>query len=55
MTDKENAQKVIEAYRKQQQRARKAPLLFGIVAVFVIVGAAFLIFWLLGLARRNSP
>ena len=48
MTDKENAQKVIEAYRKQQQRARKAPLLFGIVALFVILGAAFLIFWLLG-------
>ena len=48
MTDKENAQKVIEAYRKQQQRAKRAPLLFGIVALFVIVGAAFLIFWLLG-------
>ena len=53
MTDKENAQKVIEAYRKQQQRAKKAPLLFGIVALFVIVGAAFLIFWLLGSGGPN--
>jgi LysM repeat protein len=48
MSEKENAQKVIEAYRKQQQRAKKAPLLFGVMALLLIVGAAFVIFWLLG-------
>jgi len=48
MSDKENAQNVIEAYRKRQQAARKAPLLFGTMALLLIVGAAFLIFWLLG-------
>lgn len=48
MSEKENAQKVIEAYRKQQQRARKAPVVLGLSALFLIVGAAILIFWLLG-------
>jgi len=48
MSDKDSAQNVIEAYRKKQQAARKAPLLFGVTAVFIIAGAAFLIFWLLG-------
>ena len=54
MSDKENAQNVIEAYRKRQQAARKAPLLFGIMALLLIVGAAFLIFWLLGSGGANS-
>jgi LysM repeat protein len=48
MSDKENAQNVIEAYRKRQQAARKAPLVVGISALLLIVGAAILIFWLLG-------
>ncbi len=48
MSDKDNAQNVIEAYRKKQQAARKAPLLFVVTAVLLIAGAAFLIFWLLG-------
>jgi LysM repeat protein len=48
MSDKENAQNVIEAYRKRQQAAQKAPLIVGISAVLLLVGAAFLIFWLLG-------
>jgi len=49
MSEKEeNAQKVIENYRRQQQRAKRAPLLFGVMAVLLIAGAAFLIFWLLG-------
>lgn len=48
MSEKESAQNVIEAYRKKQQAARKAPLLFGITAVLIIGGAAILIFWLLG-------
>jgi len=48
MSDKENAQNVIEAYRKRQQAARKAPLIVGISAFLLIVGAAFMIFWLLG-------
>lgn len=48
MTEKDSAQNVIEAYRKKQLAARKAPVLFGIMAVLLIAGAAFLIFWLLG-------
>jgi len=52
MTDKESAQNVIDAYRKRQQAARKAPIIVGIAAVLLILGAAFLIFWLLG---SNKP
>jgi len=48
MSDKESAQNVIEAYRKRQQAARRAPLIVGISALLLIVGAAILIFWLLG-------
>ncbi len=47
MSDKESAQDVIEAYRKRQQAARRAPLIIGLAALFLIVGAAILIFWLL--------
>jgi LysM repeat protein len=47
MTDKqENPQDVIESYRKRQQAARRAPLVFVIAAVLLIIGAAALIFWL---------
>lgn len=48
MSDKESAQNVIEAYRKKQQAARRAPLIVGLAALFLIVGAAILIFWLFG-------
>jgi LysM repeat protein len=48
MSDKESAQNVIEAYRRRQQSARKAPLIIGISALLLIVGAAILIFWLFG-------
>lgn len=48
MSDKESAQNVIDAYRKRQQRARKAPVAFIAAAVLVIAGAAFLIYWLSG-------
>lgn len=48
MSDKESAQNVIEAYRKKQQAARRAPLIIGLSALFLIAGAGILIFWLLG-------
>jgi LysM repeat protein len=48
MSDKENPQNVIDAYRKRQQKARRAPLIISIAAVLLIAGAAILIFWLLG-------
>jgi LysM repeat protein len=52
MSNKENPQHVIEAYRKQQQRAQRAPMVIGIAAILLIVGAALVIFWLLG---PNKP
>ncbi|MBN1665863.1 MAG: LysM peptidoglycan-binding domain-containing protein, partial [Anaerolineales bacterium] len=48
MSDKDNAQNVIDAYRKRQQAAKRAPLIIGIAAFFLVVGAALLIFWLVG-------
>jgi LysM repeat protein len=47
MTDRESAQNVIEAYRKRQQKARRAPLFIGVgvAALFIIVGAIFLWYW----------
>ena len=48
MSDKDNAQSVIDAYRKRQQAAKRAPLIIGIAAFFLVVGAALLIFWLVG-------
>jgi LysM repeat protein len=48
MSDKDNAQSVIDAYRKRQQAAQRAPLIIGIAAFFLVVGAAILIFWLVG-------
>ena len=52
MSEKENAQHVIDAYRKRQQAAQRAPFIILIVALLLIVGAGFLIFWLLG---PNKP
>jgi LysM repeat protein len=48
MNDKDSAQNVIEAYRKKQQDAQKAPLIIGIAALLLIVGAGALIYWLIG-------
>ena len=46
--DKESAQDVIEAYRKRQKQAQKAPIMLGVAAGLLVVGAAALIFWLIG-------
>ncbi len=47
MSDKENPQNVIESYRKRQQTAQRAPLMMGIAALLLVIGAAVIIFWLL--------
>ncbi len=48
MSDKENPQSVIEAYRRRQQMGQKAPMIVMIIAALVIVvGAGLLIFYLL--------
>ena len=51
MSDKETAQEVIESYRKRQQQAQKAPMIVGIAAILLVIGAAVIIFWLLGSDR----
>jgi LysM repeat protein len=43
---------VIDSYRKRQQKAQRAPLVFGLAAILVIVGVGALLFWLLG---GNGP
>ncbi|UCH60463.1 MAG: LysM peptidoglycan-binding domain-containing protein [Anaerolineales bacterium] len=48
MSEKENAQDVIESYRKRQQQARRAPIFIGIAAGLLVVGIAAIIFWWLG-------
>jgi LysM repeat protein len=48
MNDKDSAQNVIQSYRKRQSMAQKAPLIFGIAALLLIIGAGSLIFWLTG-------
>ena len=48
MSDKESAQNVIDTYRKRQEKARRAPMIIGIAALLLVVGAAIIIFWLLG-------
>jgi LysM repeat protein len=54
MIDKESAQSVIEAHRKRQQRGQKTPMFVMIgAAALLIIGAAVLIFWLLG--DRDKP
>jgi LysM repeat protein len=46
MSNKDTAQNVIESYRKRQSTAQKAPLIFGISALLLIIGAGAIIFWL---------
>jgi LysM repeat protein len=48
MSEKESPQNVIDKYRKQQQAARRAPLIIGIAAVLLVIGVGVLIFWALG-------
>ena len=55
MSDKESAQKVIEAYHKRQQMSKKAPIILIIAAILLIVGAVVTIFWVLGAKRPNIP
>jgi LysM repeat protein len=52
MSDKESAQNVISSYRKRQNMAQKAPIIFGGAAVLLIVIAAVLIFLATG---SNQP
>jgi len=52
MSAKDNPQHVIDAYRKRQQAARRAPVVIGIAIVFLLVGVALVIYWLLG---PNAP
>lgn len=55
MSDKENPKDVIDAYRRRQENAKKAPIIIGIAALFVIIGAGFVIFWLLGSNKPSIP
>jgi LysM repeat protein len=49
MSEKDSPQRVIEAHRKRQQMGQKTPMFLMIgAAVVIIIGAAALIFWLLG-------
>lgn len=48
MSERDNPQNVIEAYRKRQSASRFAPLILGLSAIVIVVGAAFIIFSLLG-------
>jgi LysM repeat protein len=48
MSEKGSAQDVIERYRRRQQSAQRAPLILGLAALVLLVGAGLLIFWLLG-------
>jgi LysM repeat protein len=53
MSDKDSAQNVIEAYRKRQQAAQKAPLIVGLAALLVVIGVGVLIFWFIGPNRPS--
>ncbi len=46
MSEKDSAQNVIDSYRKRQSMAQKAPVIFGVAALLLVVGAGILIFWL---------
>ena len=49
MSKNESPQDVINAYRKQQERAERTPkIVFAIAAIVLIIGAGALIFWLTG-------
>lgn len=48
MSDKDSAQSVIEAYRKRQKAARKAPPIIALAVLLLVVGIAVVAIWLLG-------
>jgi len=48
MSENESAKDVIDSYRKRQARSWQTTLLFVGIALLIILGAAFLIFWLTG-------
>ncbi len=48
MSDKESAKNVIDAYQRRQQRSQRAPIMLAIAAFLLIVGAAVIIFWVMG-------
>ncbi|HEX7973302.1 MAG TPA: LysM peptidoglycan-binding domain-containing protein [Anaerolineales bacterium] len=52
MSQKDSAQNVIDSYRKRQQAAKRAPLIIGLAALLVVIGAALLIFGLTGALGR---
>lgn len=48
MNDKESAKEVIDSYRKRQSGSWQSTVLFIGVALLIILGSAFVIFWLTG-------
>ena len=48
MSEKESAQDVIDAYRKRQQTAKRAPLIIGIAVALIAAGVVFVTYWFLG-------
>ena len=54
MSEKESAKNVIDLYRKRQKAAKKAPLVLIGAAVLLVVGAAFLIFWVINPETLSS-
>jgi len=55
MSDKETPKDVIYSYRRRQENAKRAPIIIGVAALFVVVGAGFVIFWLLGSNKPSIP
>lgn len=51
MSEKESAQDVIDAYRRRQQTAKRAPLIIGAAVVLIIIGIAIVAYWFLGESR----
>jgi len=54
MSEKGSTKKVIDSYRKRQKQSWQTILLFGGTVLLIILGAAFLIFWLTG-TRLEVP
>jgi LysM repeat protein len=48
MSDKETPQNVIDAYRRRQQTAKKAPWILIISVILLVVGVSILAIWFLG-------
>lgn len=48
MSDKNSVKSVLEAHQRRQRMSQKAPLLLGIAALLLVIGAAVIIFWALG-------